>query len=267
MDDVCALSMVHRIAAMLDLDTGKYAEGDALPHGWHVGLFGIHTRDSELRPDGVAGFGVQLPDVGLPRVVMGGRRTQFLGEIPIGAPVTRFTRVESVTPKEGRTGRIAIASVVHHIFASDPANPVIIEHQDYVFREAADKAASASAAPTAAPQPTEAPIVHERTPNEIMLFRYCAIQANPHRIHYDYPYATGVEGYRAPIVNGGLAALLLTETFRAEAGREPAVVSSRNNGLLYCNEVIRLKAQPGDPAWRLWAEDETGRRAVEATIE
>ena len=66
MDDVCTLSMVQRIAAMLDLDVGKYAEGDALPHGWHVGLFGIHTRDSQLRPDGVAivGFHTDRYDIG-----------------------------------------------------------------------------------------------------------------------------------------------------------------------------------------------------------
>ena len=36
---------------------------------------------------------------------------------------------------------------------------------------------------------------HEQTPTRPQLFRYSAITWNPHRIHYDTEYASGVEGH------------------------------------------------------------------------
>ncbi len=44
-----------------------------------------------------------------------------------------------------------------------------------------------------------------------MLFRLSALTYNTHRIHYDQPYATGVEGYPGLVVHGPLLALLLLE--------------------------------------------------------
>ena len=48
-----------------------------------------------------------------------------------------------------------------------------------------------------------------------MLFRFSALTYNRHRIHYDQPYATGVEGYPGLVVHGPLLALLLLELPRA----------------------------------------------------
>ena len=42
-----------------------------------------------------------------------------------------------------------------------------------------------------------------------MLFRYSAITFNGHRIHYDYPYSTQVEGYQDLIFHGPLQATLM----------------------------------------------------------
>ena len=89
MDDVCALPLVQRLAATLDLDPSRYRSGDPLPRGWHVCLFTVPTRQSELRPDGAGHLGVSLPDMGLPRLMIGGRRIRFLGDIPIGSAVRR----------------------------------------------------------------------------------------------------------------------------------------------------------------------------------
>ena len=80
MSDVCALPLVHRVAATFDLDPARYRNGDPLPRGWHVCLFTVPTRQSLLRPDGAAGLGVTLPDVGLPRLMIGGRRIRFTGD-------------------------------------------------------------------------------------------------------------------------------------------------------------------------------------------
>jgi len=46
------------------------------------------------------------------------------------------------------------------------------------------------------------------------LFRYSALTFNGHRIHYDQPYVTGVEGYPGLIVHGPLMGLLQLELAR-----------------------------------------------------
>ena len=61
-DDVCALPIVRRLGATFDIDPGRWREGDALPRGWHLAFFTTDTRQSQLRPDGVAGFGIELPE-------------------------------------------------------------------------------------------------------------------------------------------------------------------------------------------------------------
>jgi 3-methylfumaryl-CoA hydratase len=264
-DDVCALPLVRRLGATLDIEPGRWREGDALPRGWHLALFTVDTPQSKLRPDGVAGLGVKLPDLGLPRILFGGRRIRFHGDIPIGSHVRRVSRLLSVVPKEGRSGRFALSTIQHEIFVGDAREPAVVELQDHVMREAAIPGeASKLPEPAAMPAPGRRRIV---TPDETLLFRVSAIMFNPHRIHYDLPYAKGKEGYPALVVNGSVSALLLLEFFRAEARREPESIALRNVGPAFCGRALRLNAIPGDRQWRIWADDEDGRVTVEGTIE
>jgi 3-methylfumaryl-CoA hydratase len=264
-EDVCALPLVRRVAAMLDLDPAGFRDGDPLPRGWHVTLFTVPTRQSELRPDGVAGLGVTLPDLGLPRLMMGGKRARFIRDLLIGDTLRRASRIVSIVPKEGRSGRFVIVTMCQEISSVRGTEPVLVEEQDYVMREAAAEGAPASP-PSAPATRREARYEREVTPDEALLFRYCAITFNTHRIHYDQPYATAGEGYPALVVNGGLPVLMLVELFKASAARSPEAVTSRNVGPLFCGRPIRLCAEPGDGEWRLWAEDAAGAIAVEVTI-
>ena len=43
-------------------------------------------------------------------------------------------------------------------------------------------------------------------PTSVLLFRYSAVTFNGHRIHYDHPYVTTVEGYPGLVVHGPLIA-------------------------------------------------------------
>ncbi len=52
------------------------------------------------------------------------------------------------------------------------------------------------------------------TPDEVTLFRFSALTYNGHRIHYDEPYATRVEGYAGLVVHGPLIALAMLENLR-----------------------------------------------------
>lgn len=62
-------------------------------------------------------------------------------------------------------------------------------------------------------------------PSPALLFRYSALTFNTHRIHYDHPYATGVEGYRGLVVHGPLIATLLLDLARRTLGSEAALAT------------------------------------------
>lgn len=259
--DLCALPLVRRLAALLDQDPAGLRDGEPLPRGWHAILFNAALPQSALGADG---FVPPPADLGLerPRLMLGGRRTSYAGEIPIGAPVRRTRRLLSQTAKEGRSGRLVLVTRRNEIFVADFPLPVVVEEEDLVYREAGGPA------PAAEPPVPGQPAPHAQTlvPDEALLFRYSSVTFNAHRIHYDLPYAQAVEGYPALVVNGGLTALLLLRLHARVAGRPPASVAARNRRPLYCGRPLTLKARPEGAGWQLWAEDETGRAALEMQI-
>ncbi len=261
-EDVCTRTTLRRMAALLDQST---PEGTVMPRGWHVALFAPDPPQSRLRPDGFAGVGVPLPESDLTRLMFGGRRTEFMGDIPVGVPVLRYSRLVSVVPKTGRSGRMLIATVRHVVRANGAE--VLTEEQDFVLLEPGRPAPPPAV--TGGPAPGGIPF----TVTETMLLRFSALMFNTHRIHYDHPYATAVEGYPALVVNGSLTTLLLTELFRARAGRQPRSLVTRNLRPLYCGRANTLHVQSGEPpasggggTWTLWAADESGAPALEARI-
>ncbi len=267
-DDVCALPLVRRLSATLDIDASRWREGDALPRGWHLALFSVNTRQSELRADGMAGLGVTLPELNLPRIVFGGRNIRFLKDIPIGSKLLRVSRLLSVSPKEGRSGNFAVASIQHEIFIAGDIEPAVLELHDYVMRAAATPQVPGMPAPSlpkpvSMPGPTHRKII---VPDEMLLFRVSAVMFNPHRIHYDLPYASKEEAYPSLVVNGSVTSLLLLEFFRSEAAVEPTSIVLRNAGLAYCGRPLRLNAVKGEKEWRVWADDENGNVIVEGSM-
>ena len=265
--DICALPLARRLAAMLNRDPGLLGQGDPLPRGWHVMLFNIPTLQSQLRHDGAASLGIALPELGLPRLMLGGRQACFDGDIPLGADVRRETRQGDVQIKQGRSGRFALVKIEHRIFVAQNLGPAVVETQDYILREGS----ATTPAPTSAPviSPTKA---HELpadatmtiTPDEALLFRYSAITDNPHRIHYDLAYATVAEGYPALVVNGSIPAMFLLELFRQTAGREPIAFTSRNVAPMFCGRQLHLNARQEGLSWRLWAQDDQGNTTFDA---
>ena len=68
--EICSVSTVRRVAAMLDLEPHAYELGAALPRGWQFLLMAADTKRSQLRADGFPGLGVPMPDMGLPRLML-----------------------------------------------------------------------------------------------------------------------------------------------------------------------------------------------------
>ena len=261
-DDVCALPLVRRMAALLDRDPEAFAEGDPLPRGWHVALFNPPTRQSQLRADGAAHLGVTLPELGMPRLMMGGRRIEFVGDIPIGARVRRTSRPREVRIKTGRSGKFALVDVEHRISVEDDDASVLVETTSYILREQDSSASGSGPAQAILPIPP-ADVSRTVTPDETTLFRYSAITDNPHRIHYDLAYARS-EGYPALVVNGTVPTMLLLEMFRTRVGCEPARLTSRNLGQIFCGAPLTLTLSGEDDGWVMRAHGPTGEVALEA---
>lgn len=261
-DDVCALPLVRRMAALLDRDPGVFVDGDPLPRGWHVAFFNPPTRQSQLRADGAAHLGVTLPDLGMPRLMMGGRRIDFIGEIPIGARIRRASRPGAITIKEGRSGRFALVEVEHRISLYGDDKPVLVETNSYVLREAENGQPPARRTPEQIPIPP-ADVVQTFLPDATTLFRYSAITDNPHRIHYDLAYAKS-EGYPSLVVNGTVPTMFLLEMFRAAAGGEPTGWHSRNLAAILCGAPLTLTLAVEDAEWTMRAYGPAGEVALEA---
>jgi 3-methylfumaryl-CoA hydratase len=250
------------MAALLDRDPTSFADGDPLPRGWHVALFNPPTRQSGLRGDGTAHLGVTLPDLGLPRLMMGGRRIEFTGDIPVGARVRRISQPGEVTIKEGRSGRFALVDVEHRISVEDDDAPVVIETTSYVLREAEGSATVSPSEPAVTLIPT-GDVSRTIVPDETMLFRYSAITDNPHRIHYDLAYAQS-EGYPSLVVNGSIPSMFLLEMLRAHIGGEPAGWQSRNLAPIQCGAPLTLTLSENDSGWDMRAHGPSGQIALEA---
>ena len=260
--ETCSLSVVRRVAAMLDQDPEAFAEGGVLPRGWQFILLGADTPRSKLRKDGFPGLGVALPDLGLPRLVLGGRSVAYHGDIRIGEKIYRESRIDSVSRKDGKAGPMAIVSILHEFKAEGSASgPVLTETQNYVLLGAAKGG-------RAAPAGDETRIQNAKvvTPDETLLFQYSALGFNSHRIHIDRGYAQDEEGFPDLVVNGGLLTLLMTEYFREKVGKPISTLASKHIQPLYCNRPIEMTLDDGENGWVIRAYDEEVRLAAEVAI-
>jgi 3-methylfumaryl-CoA hydratase len=264
--DYVTVPTVHRLSATLDRDDPRPKIGDPLPIGWHSILFPRVVRHSQIGPDGHPERGDFLPPVPLPRRMFAGKRITFAGELRVGDEVRRESVIQSVTPKVGKSGQMVFVTVRTEM--STDRGVAVVEEQDIVYREEPDPAAPRPAA-AAMPAPGAAVWKKVVTPDPVLLFRYSALTFNGHRIHYDHPYVTGVEGYPTLVMNGGLTTLLVVELARANAASPLRYMASRNVKPLFVNRAITLCGEPAADgrSAKLWAEDDTGAVALSATAE
>ncbi|TMH65758.1 MAG: acyl-CoA dehydrogenase [Betaproteobacteria bacterium] len=177
------------LAATLDREIAFNA-GDPLPPPWHWLYFLTMEPLSDAGPDGHPKRGGFLPPVPLPRRMWAGSRMTFLRPLRVGDAIRRESRIADVNVKEGRSGTLVFVTVRHEITRN--AESLLVDEHDIVYRDL-------QKADTNAPVPRMAPNDHawirEIHPTPVLLFRYSALTFNSHRIHYDFPYVTGVEGY------------------------------------------------------------------------
>ena len=264
-EDSCDARRVADMAATLDLPAAP-REGERLPPGWHWMFFNPMVRARDLGPDGHPRRGLFLPPVPLPRRMWAGGRLEFLAPIPVGAPLHRESRILSVEPKSGRSGQMVFVVVRHRLRAGP--TPCLIEEHDIVYREAPAPDAAAAPAPCAPPS-TDAVWRRRIQPDPVLLFRYSALTANGHRIHYDQPYVTRSEGYPGLVFHGPLTATLLMALAEAGLGKPLRRFEFRNRSPLFADAAFDIAGAPtpdGGTA-RVWACTPAGALATEAVAE
>jgi 3-methylfumaryl-CoA hydratase len=261
LEDIIAVDRVAAMAATLDLDRAP-AAGEALPAGWHWLYFNGAARESELGPDGHPRRGGFLPPVPLPRRMWAGGRITVSGVLPVGTPARRTSRILSVEAKSGRSGDLVFVTVRHEIAGGQ--EPALEEEHDIVYRAAP---APGAPAPKPEPAPSGAAWRREIRPDPVLLFRYSALTFNGHRIHYDQPYVTKVEGYPGLIVHGPLIATLLLDLVAREGKGRLQRFAFRAKSPLFDTAPFHVNGLPGADGRevRLWAEGPDGTLAMEAT--
>jgi 3-methylfumaryl-CoA hydratase len=235
--DTISARQARQMAATLGVE-GQFEDGAPLPPLWHWMGWTPETPMSGLGPDGHPARGGFLPPVPLERRMWAGGRLRFHAPLVIGERIERRSEILKVAEKTGSTGQMVFVTVRHEVAGA--AGPAISEEQDIVYVAMPDRFVPPP--PVAAP---EDPLWSEPVAvDTVRLFRFSALTFNGHRIHYDLPYARGVEKYPGLVVHGPLQAMLLMEAARRRnPGHVPSGFRFRGVRPLFAHEDLRLEGQ------------------------
>ena len=210
----------------------------ARPLAFHWLLF--NDLPGPLRPDGHPVRMDPLPELPFGRRMWAGGEILWRDFLTPGVRLRRTSVIGRAELKTGRSGQFLLCSLEHAITAQGRA--LLQERQDLVFLPTESRpGAAATRAADFEPewrQSTRA--------GSVKLFGYSALTLNEHRIHYDAPYTTGVEGYPGLLVHGPL---LASQLMHAAAGRHgqqvPSRFSYRAIAPLYVDEPYQLVGRRG----------------------
>ena len=239
---------------------GTLAPG-AVPPGLHWCLVPDLADPQDLGRDGHPKRGMFMPDLpGLPRRMWAGGEIAFDAPLQTGDTVTRTSKVADISFKTGSTGPLGFVTVDNVYSVAGQIR--ITERQDIVYRE--DPKPGQAALPPAAEDWPQA----ERwqiTPDPVLLFRFSALTFNGHRIHYDQPYATGVEGYGGLVVHGPLQAIWMLNLATSLFGHLPAVFRYRGLSPLFGGSPVAIEARPAPDGLALRVRRADGVVTMQAT--
>jgi hydroxyacyl-ACP dehydratase HTD2-like protein with hotdog domain len=193
------------LAAVLD----RPPPSDSLPPFWHWLYFLTWPATNQLGDDGHPRQAFGLPPIpDRTRMFVGGQ-LRILADLRTGEPATRRSQVTARSIKTGRTGTMLFVTVRHEI--EQHGAIAVVEEQELMYRSGQAAAPSGMAVTTPEAAPTsEIDRQEALAVSPVVLFRFSALTANSHRIHYDWPYATTVEGYPGLVVHGPLLAIAMS---------------------------------------------------------
>ena len=263
-EDEATAAPLRGMTVTFDRAEAPPVRGEAVPPGWHLAYFPAAARRETLGADGApTGFGV-LPPMPLPRRMYAGAKLTFHAPILVGDALRRETEFSDVQLRQGGTGALILAVQTRRIFT--PRGLALTEEQQTVFREAV-RPGEASGIPKRDEPPGELAWRRVWAPDSVTLFRYSALTFNPHRIHYDRPYAMGTEGYPGLVVHGPFSQQCLLDLLRDNTpGRRIVSFSMRARAPLFDVAPFTVvgRLTDGENAAEVWALTPQGTIAMQA---
>lgn len=257
-------------AALLDQPSPVTQDGDVLPPLWHWFLhLPIHPRAS-LGTDGHprTSDGLLPPLPHERRRMFGGGTLEVIEPLRCGDRVMRTSEVIGCRATEGGSGPLLLTTIRHTL--SVAGGPRVVEEQQVVYLPPRDHEPAGDAdLHTSAPVADDATWSLDLSTDPVLLFRFSALTANAHRIHYDRDFARKVEGHPDLVVHGPMSALLLAELPRRHAPERPLThIRWRARRPAYVGQPIRITANvAGDEVeMALHAGPTTGAVAGTATL-
>ncbi|WP_213879393.1 transposase [Pseudomonas sp. dw_358] len=247
--DLLSDNLLKRVAATFNVDTPSL--NTPLPPLWHWCFFQDPVGEPALGRDGHPQRGDFLPQADGRNRMWAGGRVEFIEPLQTGLQAVRASTIVRVEEKTGRSGKLLFVTVGHEYAQSGHVR--VREEQDIVYREPTPPKLHAEPIPQG--QWSE-PIC----PTPTLLFRYSAATFNSHRIHYDEPYATAVEGYAGLVVHGPLIATLSLDAFmRAHPDARVRQFSFRNVRPLVLPDLFEVGGHvTAAGTAQLWAGNRAG---------
>ncbi|MBB5068765.1 hypothetical protein [Saccharopolyspora gloriosae] len=234
------------LAAVLETGDG-FAEGDELPALWHWAYFLDWPPHGELGDDGHPAAGHFLPPVPDRRRMFAGGRLTVTRPLTVGVPAERTRSLGAVAVKTGRSGEMAFVTVRSEYRQGGDLR--LTEEQDYVYRSGESTAKTPEVARPHRLPTSDAAWQQSFTGDPVRLFRFSALTANSHRIHYDAPYAREVESYPDLVVHGPILVLLMTELARRGIPDRPVSnVDYRLRRPVFAGDPVLVVGDPADEA-------------------
>ena len=201
----------------------------------------------------------------LPRRMFAGVKQTFHDPIRIGDAITRETELTDITARTGATGALIFTTMMRRI--STPRGLALEEEYHGVFREEV-KAGAGNPSSKRDEAPSGLPWQRTVTTDIVSLFRFSALTFNPHRIHYDRPYAMGTEGYPGLVVHGPYSQQCLMDFARDHMpGKTMRVFDMRARAPLYDTAPFTLvgRPMPDGSGCEVWALTPDKTIAMQAT--
>jgi 3-methylfumaryl-CoA hydratase len=228
--DEAAAAPLRGMAATFGRSETTPEAGIEVPPGWHLAYFPDATPLAGLGEDGLPLQRGVLPRMPLPRRMYAGVALTFHAPLRVGDRLRRETEFTGVQVREGGTGTLILATITRRIYT--PRGLALTEDTNSVFREAVP-AGTKSGIPKADRPPSGMQWSRTITPDPVTLFRYSALTFNPHRIHYDRPYAMEQEGYPGLVVHGPFTQQCLLDLLRDNTRKRIAAFSLRARAPLF----------------------------------
>ena len=237
-----------------------------MPPGWHIGYFLSTAPTATLAADGCRLVQACCRRCRCRAACTPAPASRSTRRILVGDRLRRETELTDLQVREGGTGTLIVTTAdAAHLHAARPRHHRGVRHRlprgGEAGRQERHPQARRGAGRTC---PGGAP----SRPVRSTLFRFSALTGNPHRIHYDRPYAMEVEGYPGLVVHGPFTQAVLIDFVRDNnPGRTIRTFSMRARAPLFDTAPFDLVGRPteGGAACEVWAVTPAGTIAMQAS--